>query len=141
MQQIKDKRIFRVKLFLKAQCEERNDMKKKIRAVLSVLLVFVCVWVLSAGVSADKVTELIVAGTPFGVKMHMEGVTVVGIPGGKGPAADAGLRKGDVITAIDGVPITSSEAFAEAVKASEGKKLSLELKSGALSRTAKITPF
>lgn len=140
MQQIKDKRIFRVKLFLKAQCEERNDMKKKIRAVLSVLLVFVCVWVLSAGVSADKVTELIVAGTPFGVKMHMEGVTVVGIPGGKGPAADAGLRKGDVITAIDGVPITSAEAFAEAVKASEGKTLSLELKSGALSRTAKITP-
>ncbi len=111
-------------------------MKKKIKiTAVSLLLILVFSLRVSAGTA-----ELIVAGTPFGVKFHTEGVVVVGIPGNKGPAADAGLHRGDVIVAIDGAPVTSAEKFAEQIKNSEGEALTLEFKSGESSHTVEITP-
>jgi len=115
-------------------------MKRKIRAASAVLLTLLMVFAVPFGALAKKAPELIVAGIPFGVRFHTEGVIVAGIPGEKGPAAEAGIRKGDIITAIDGEPIASAEKFAEKVKASEGKTLTLEYKSGALSHTAQIAP-
>lgn len=115
-------------------------MRRKIRAVSAVLLAMLMIFAIPFGISASKPSELIVAGIPFGVRFHTEGVIVAGVPSEKGPAAQAGIRKGDVITSIDGEPIASAEKFAEKIKASEGKTLTLEYKSGALSRTAQITP-
>ena len=85
--------------------------------------------------------RLIAAGTPFGVKFHTEGVVVVGICGNCGPAADAGLKKGDVITAVDGKKIESVTEFAEAIRRSGGKAVKLEYKSGGLTHTAEIEPI
>lgn len=113
-------------------------MKKNIRAMIAGALLVFAVLILPMNVSAKNHAELIVAGTPFGVKFHTEGIIVVGIPGEKGPAAEAGLKRGDVITAIDGVPIASAEEFAQIVKSSEGKELVLDFKSGALSHTAHL---
>jgi len=85
--------------------------------------------------------KLIAAGTPFGVKFHTEGVVVVGICGNCGPAADAGLKKGDVIMTIDGNPVGNVGEFAEAIRNSNGAAVKLEYKSGGLMHTAKVEPI
>ena len=103
------------------------------------LAVFV-ILVIPLSVSADHARELIVAGTPFGVKFHTAGVIVVGIPSERGPAAEAGLKRGDIITAINGESVESAEKFSETVKHSGGNALTLDYKSGGLSHTAQVTP-
>ena len=115
-------------------------MKRKIRAVSAVLLTMLMILTIPLGVEAKKPAELIVAGIPFGIKFHTEGVIVAGLPNEKGPAAEAGIKRGDIITAIDNEPIASAEKFAETIKNSGGKALTLEYRSGALSHSAQITP-
>ena len=115
-------------------------MKRRIRTVSAFLLAILMLFAVPLGVSANKVSELIVAGIPFGIRFHTEGVIVAGVPSENGPAAEAGIRKGDIIIAVDGEPVASAEKFAEQIKASEGKTLTVEYKSGALSHTAQITP-
>ena len=136
MKQIKDKRKNRVKVIL----EERNDMKKKIRISLALVLALLTAFCFPLGLTAGNTKELIAAGIPFGVKFHTEGVVVVGIPSGKGPAAEAGIKRGDIITAIDGIPILSAEEFAETIKTAGEKELTVDFKSGELPHTAHITP-
>lgn len=115
-------------------------MKKRTRAMAAVCLAFIFICIFSLGAAAGEISELIVAGTPFGVKFHTEGVIIVGIPGNKGPAADAGLHKGDIISAIDGAPVTSAAEFAEKIKNSQGAELTLDFRSGGLSHTVRVTP-
>jgi regulator of sigma E protease len=43
------------------------------------------------------------------------------------PAANAGLKKGDRIIAIEGLPVTSWEELSEKIKQSEGKPLALKI--------------
>ncbi len=69
-------------------------------------------------VRAYEERVLIPGGMLFGVRCGLEGVLIVGLEdvvSGCCPAKDAGLRTGDVITAIDGVPVTSAAALSEAV--------------------------
>ena len=115
-------------------------MKRKIRAVSAILLTVLIILALPLGIHAKKPAELIVAGVPFGIKFHTEGVIVAGLPNEKGPAAEAGIQRGDIITAIDNEPIASAEKFAEKIKNSGGKTLTLEYQSGSLSHSAQITP-
>jgi hypothetical protein len=67
-------------------------MKKIIRSIIVAVLLLLLVSALPIGVSAAQTRELIVAGTPFGVKIQTEGVIVVGIPSEDGPASAVGLR-------------------------------------------------
>ena len=106
-------------------------MKKRIRAVMAVSLAILVILVMPFGVSAAKTKELIVAGTPFGVKFHTDGVIVVGIPNENGPACEAGLKRGDIIISINGEPIESAEEFSEMIRASGGNDLQLHYRSGA----------
>ncbi|MBQ2988055.1 MAG: PDZ domain-containing protein [Clostridia bacterium] len=115
-------------------------MKRIIRAVSAALLAILFVLALPMGVSAARTKELIVAGTPFGVKMQTEGVIVVGIPNENAPASSAGLKRGDVIVSINGEAIVSAEDFAERVRSSGGAALTLDCKSGAERRSLTATP-
>lgn len=65
---------------------------------------------------------LVPCGTPFGIKMLTDGVIVTDFGCVKGstsqisPAEKAGLRKGDIITAVNGVCIDSNSTLVEAVQ-------------------------
>ena len=115
-------------------------MKKQIRIYFAIILTVLMTISFPLGITAGNIKELIVAGIPFGVRFHTEGVIVIGIPGGKGPAAEAGIRRGDIITAIDGNPVVSAEEFAEKIRNAGETELTLDFKSGELSHTAHITP-
>ncbi len=115
-------------------------MKKGIKGGMTALLVLCVVLSCAAPVWAAGNKVLIAAGTAFGVKFYTDGVVIAGIPGGEGPAAEAGLKRGDVITRINGRPIASADQFAEAVKNSAGAELTLEYRHGELTHTVRLTP-
>ena len=132
-------------------------MRNKVTAILSAVLAVVLTAGFSFGaLAADEAdreetaapvaknfaqTKLIAAGVPFGVKFHTDGVVVVGICGNCGPAADAGIKKGDVITAVDGKKVGSVGEFAEIIRNSNGAEVKLEYRSGGLERTATVQPI
>ncbi len=120
--------------------KERNDMKKRVKQGIGAALIFTFILLFSLSVSASGERVLIAAGTAFGVKFHTNGAIIAGIPGAEGPAYDAGLRRGDIITGLDGKTILSAEEFQKAVKASEGKELTLTYRSGKEEKTARVTP-
>ncbi len=116
--------------------------EKAISAVLSLTLLFGFPGTVAA-TSAPRAaeTKLIAAGIPFGIRFKTAGVIVVGICAGCGPAADAGIRRGDVIVAIDGKELHSAAELSDAVRRSEGKPLTLEFDQGGVRRTATVTPI
>jgi len=171
MQQIKNSAADHPRLYIKCKFGENTEkkgvlikMRNKVKMVMSAVLAVCVLMGLSFGTLAGNFAgndgqsdaedvmpvtartdfsglRLIAAGTPFGVKFHTEGVVVVGICGNCGPAADAGLKKGDVITAVDGKKIDSVTEFAEVIRHSGGKAVKLEYKSGGLTHTAEIEPI
>lgn len=65
---------------------------------------------------------LVPCGTPFGIKMLTDGVmvtdfgTVNGLYDCISPAEAAGIKRGDIITAVNGIEITDSISLSEAVQ-------------------------
>jgi regulator of sigma E protease len=56
------------------------------------------------------------------------------------PAAKAGLKRGDVVLAVDGSPIHSTARFHEITKNSNGKPVVIEFQRGKQTQTASIQP-
>ncbi len=115
-------------------------MKKGVKGSVMAILILSIVLTVSQHVLADDSKVLIAAGTAFGVKFHTDGVMIAGIPGREGPAAEAGLRRGDIIIKIGDDRVTSAEQFTALVKASGGEELCLEYRSGELTHTVRIKP-
>ncbi len=89
-------------------------------------------------------------GMPFGVKFFTDGVMVVGFCDAEGegkanPARDAGLQMKDIITAINGTPVSGAADLTAAVEASDGQALTLTIKrptkEGAREMTFSVTPI
>ncbi|MBC7573717.1 MAG: RIP metalloprotease RseP [Herminiimonas sp.] len=57
-----------------------------------------------------------------------------------GPAMRAGLREGDMVTAIDGEPLADGLRFLEVVRASAGKPLSMTVVRAGATSTIAVTP-
>src|SRR5687768_18158133 len=57
-----------------------------------------------------------------------------------GPAAAAGLKSGDVVTAVNGKPVKHWEDLEKAVAASDGKPLELVVMRDGTTRTITLTP-
>lgn len=104
---------------------KNNQIKKRIISLaLTILTLSV---LLSFPISATSLSKLIrgnevyVGGMPFGIKLYTEGLLVVGFSpvdcdsGSATPASDAGILVGDVITEVNGIKVTSSAEFADAV--------------------------
>jgi stage IV sporulation protein B len=66
---------------------------------------------------------LVPCGTPFGIKIRTDGAIVTGlgdIDGNPSPARLAGLRTGDIITAVNGMNIEKSADITQAVQLGTG---------------------
>jgi regulator of sigma E protease len=76
----------------------------------------------------------------YGVGEPSPKATIEGVAPGR-PAAEAGLRHGDTITAVDGKPVSGWEDLVAAVLGSEGRTLRMEVvdEAGA-SRSVEVTP-
>jgi membrane-associated protease RseP (regulator of RpoE activity) len=57
-----------------------------------------------------------------------------------GPAKAAGLKPGDVVTAVDGSPVTKPKQLVDRVKASAGKPVRVTVQRDGASKTLTVTP-
>ena len=92
-------------------------------------------------VDADK--RLIPGGMALGVAMRTDGVLVVGLSetgDGVCPAREAGLIPGDVITTVDGSPVTTADALTALVNAAGARPLSVSYTREGQSRLTTVTP-
>lgn len=79
------------------------------------------------------------AGATSGSTSGSAGATVASVVA-SGPAADGGLRVGDVITAIDGTTVTNSDALGTVVDAHKpGEKVTIHYQRDGKSGTASVT--
>jgi len=104
------------------------------------------VWKRVAIVVAGPVFNLLFAFVAFTVVLAIYGQRVpsdlakVGSVMPDMPAAQAGLQAGDVVTAIDGTPINTWEELSNAIRASEGKPVSVVVRRGDESTAVTVTP-
>lgn len=111
----------------------------------AVLLVFGSVLVASAAHATEG--QVYLGGMPFGVKFNTEGVMVVGFcdvedAEGQGsravnPAKEAGLKLKDVITHVNGTPLSGAEDLTLAVEHSGGQPLALTVRRTVAKSSAK----
>lgn len=104
-----------------------NDQSKNVE-----LKLFGLIPVKQARVETIERVTLTPCGTPFGVKLLTQGVVVVGLndittdQGHIGPAKQAGLKTGDIVSSVGGKTVNSNDAIAEVVNASGGKELEVK---------------
>lgn len=86
-------------------------------------------------VNIQEVDEpmLVPCGNPFGIKLLTDGVIAVEVSGFetasgfRSPAADAGIKTGDIIKTVNGKKVMSNEDIEKIISESEGKSLSFNL--------------
>lgn len=115
-------------------------MKKMIRAVCVTLTALLLCPVLHAS-ALDSRRSVHIGGMPFGLTMYTNGVIVVNVDeNGESPAKKAGLKANDVITAADGVTISSNEQLQSVIRSSQGEDIELSVVRDKSPISLSITP-
>jgi len=120
---------------LKAGCRYTSDLK-----------LFGVIELKSVTVNVVNQTTVIPGGQVFGIKLYTEGVMVVGMTdvdtmdGMKNPAYDAGIRKGDILLAINGQTVNTNAEVSKAFSESDGAELNISVKRGNTGFVAKVKP-
>lgn len=96
-------------------------------AVFSLSLCVQSAWAAPAA-SAER--TVIPLGKAVGIKLFAAGVLVVGLADGDTPARTCGLRQGDIITAMDGTAIDSTEQVQSLLAEAAGQETTLTVRRG-----------
>lgn len=114
-----------------------------IKKIMAAITATVLCFMLSAAALAES---LVPGGGAVGIRMTTDGVVVAGISevetssGKRSPAADAGLKKGDVITRLGGREIATAQDFKAALSALDGSKTTVTFERGGKQKQLNITP-
>ena len=114
-----------------------------IKKIMAAITATVLCFMLSAAALAES---LVPGGGAVGIRMTTDGVVVAGISevetssGKRSPAADAGLKKGDVITRLGGSEIATAQDFKAALSALDGSKTTVTFARGGKQKQLNITP-
>ena len=96
-------------------------------AVFSLSLCAQSAWAAPAAPAERTVIPL---GKAVGIKLFAAGVLVVGLADGDTPARTCGLRQGDIITAMDGTAIDSTEQVQSLLAEAAGQETTLTVRRG-----------
>ncbi len=100
----------------------------------------------TVSVSVFDKLSLCPGGMPFGVKLSTDGILVIGVGQvdcegqNKNPCAEAGIRQGDVITAVNKKAVKGGSEFQDVVKESGGKELLISVLRDGKEYEFKVTP-
>ena len=114
-----------------------------IKKIMAAITATVLCFMLSAAALAES---LVPGGGAVGIRMTTDGVVFAGISevetssGKRSPAADAGLKKGDVITRLGGSEIATAQDFKAALSALDGSKTTVTFERGGKQKQLNITP-
>ncbi len=115
----------------------------KIKKIISTLAALAMCVVLCASAYA---AALVPGGSAVGIRMTTDGLVVAGISevetqdGRLSPAAEAGLKKGDVITRLGGSEISTAQELQAALNALDGGETTVTVERGGKARQLNITP-
>lgn len=90
--------------------------------------------------------KVMVSGEVFGIKLYTDGVIVVGIQevqtdsGKKSPSGSAGIEVGDIIVAINGENVYTSDQVQSILGANNGGSFEVKIKRGERYRDYTVTP-
>ena len=120
-------------------------MEKIVAARLrrAAVMIGLCAAMTGRALAADA---LIPVGEAVGIRLDVRGVLVAGTgsvetpDGTASPAQDAGLRAGDVITALDGVPVERAEELAEELAQLDGSGAELTVERGGRETRVTVVP-
>lgn len=130
----------------------RGEKLKNVKNILSLILVIVFAVFVSnydegtqaaASLSMHMVS---VSGESFGIKMHTAGVLVISTAevqtesGVKNPAADVGLKAGDVITHVNGKAVNKCNEVSAAIEKSGGKQMILSIRRDDTQKSVALKP-
>ncbi len=110
------------------------------------LRLFGAVPVKTVSVTHANRQTVLVSGEVFGIKLYTDGVIVVGTQsvdsGGKrvDPAEDSGIRVGDIIVSINGIPMFSSTDVKEELNDNNGADYKINIKRDGRYHTFTLTP-
>lgn len=100
----------------------------------------------SVTVTNKESQQVYVSGEAFGIKLYTDGVIVVGtqsvdLDGKKvNPAQEAGIKTGDIIIAINGTNVYSSDDVTSILNDNNGKPYTLKIKRDDRYKTFTLTP-
>ncbi|MFT8890000.1 MAG: SpoIVB peptidase [Ethanoligenens sp.] len=86
-------------------------------------------------------------GEPFGIKLYTEGVMVIGVAdvdtaaGKESPASAAGIRKGDILIAINGKTVNSNNEVADRFAKSDGVDCTLCMRRNGVAFQTRLKPL
>ncbi len=112
--------------------------KSKTVAIILVLLLSLGLITVNAQTTAKQV---ILGGTPFGLKLYTNGVIIIEVNKDNSPAYDAGLKVNDLIIGANNMQITSNEQLKEIIENSGGQAVSLKIKRDNDELTKNIVPI
>lgn len=116
----------------------RRNFKFKFVAII---LVFVlALSIIPVNAESQNTKQVILGGTPFGLKLFTNGVIIIKIDDGDNPANNAGLKVNDLIVSANGQKVTSNEQFKSIVENCDGKAITLGVLRDNHSLTKTIVP-
>jgi len=105
-----------------------------------ILMCFLVFCLLGSSALAESLT---VGGTPVGISMKLEGVSVAGfseVDGTVSPAESAGLKVGDIVVKIGGKSISTAKDFTDVVSELDGSEISVTVSRGGKLKQLNVTP-
>ena len=121
-----------------------QEGRRKVRRVSAPVLLLLALALLPG--RALAVETLVPMGRAVGIELSADGVMVAGFndvqtpEGTRSPAAEAGIRTGDLITAVGTRKTTSAAELLTALSALDGSAVNVTLRRGTQELTASVTP-
>lgn len=104
-------------------------MRRKFKfKFVAIILVFVlALSIIPVNAEGQNSKQVILGGTPFGLKLFTNGVIIIKIDDGDNPANNAGLKVNDLIVNANGQKVNSNEQFKSIVERCDGKAITLSV--------------
>ncbi len=99
----------------------------KIKRIVAIIIVLVLTLGIFSVQAEETSKQVILGGTPFGLKIFTNGVIVIEVNSGNSPAQKAGIKINDLITKANNQTITSNEELKSIIEKSDGKEISLTI--------------
>lgn len=96
----------------------------------------------SVEVCRKEAPVLTAGGTPFGIKLLMDGVMIIKLNDDENcPANKAGIKKGDIIRLVNNIPVASNNDIQKIISESGGQKLKISLNRSGKEIITYLTPI